>query len=224
MPSLNADFHLRDTGASNALSLDQLPRHRWYFIKEGFSPTLVQEAIRSDGARKGDILLDPFSGSGTVPLAAVAGGLKAQSFEVNPFLRFLSSAKLIDTDAKGLTKTAQEIRKAMAKPVKSPLEGYSTFSSGNPWKRWLFNNGVLRSYEAAQRSLSGMPEMHRQLLKLVLLGAAIDCCNATRDGKCLRYKKDWKKTRYGADDFAAAFDVRLKNGRRRPQGMSARRR
>src|SRR6266550_4171744 len=83
--TLNSGFSLRDQGVSNALGLDKLPRHRWYFVKEGFSPRLVEQAITTDGVGRGELLLDPFSGSGTAPLTAVLLGLRSRAFEVNPF-------------------------------------------------------------------------------------------------------------------------------------------
>jgi hypothetical protein len=39
--------------------------------------------------------------------------------------------------------------------------------------------------------------------------AAMDNCNAKTDGKCLRYKKEWKKLAYGAEDFVRSFESHL---------------
>jgi hypothetical protein len=37
----------------------------------------------------------------------------------------------------------------------------------------------------------------------------MDCCNAAQDGKCLRYRSDWKKRDMGKDDFVTALTARL---------------
>lgn len=187
----NTEFLLRGQGVSNALETDALPRHRWYFVKEGFSPKLVQQAIDTDGVRSGELLLDPFSGSGTVPLTGALAGLRTHAFEVNPFLRFLSSAKLRKTSTTFFKEASASVLRAMAKPTPSPLEGYSTFTPGNRWNRWLFPIPVLRTFESGRRAAAESSPDERALLKLALIGAAMDCCNATRDGKCLRYRKDW---------------------------------
>ncbi len=210
MHSLNSNFPLKDKGVSNALTTSDLPRHRWYFVKEGFSPRLVEEAISTEGLESGELLLDPFSGSGTAPLTAATAGLKTVGFEVNPFLRFLSATKLVQIDHKALKVSAESVLRGFKRPQSSPLEGFSTFASGNPWNRWLFNRNVLRSYEGGNAALDRVPRSHRNLLKLLLLGATLDCCNATRDGKCLRYRKNWRESGYNRQDLIDAFDVRLK--------------
>jgi len=193
MVTVNADFPLRDQGVSSALGTDRLPRHRWYFVKEAFSPKLVQQAVEADGVRPDEILLDPFSGSGTVPLTGALAGLCTRAFEVNPFLRFLSSTKLREASASVFRTASVSVLHALDKAVESPLEGYSTFTTGNRWNRWLFPTAVLRSFESGRRVAIAAPYGERALLKLALIGAAMDCCNAARDGKCLRYRKDWSK-------------------------------
>src|SRR6266581_2100858 len=91
---LNHRFLLRDLDYSNGRDTFELPRHRWYALKEAFSPALVKHAAAAAGCKKGDVLLDPFCGSGTVTLAAAELGLRASGIEVNPFLAFVSQAKL----------------------------------------------------------------------------------------------------------------------------------
>ena len=66
----NPDFYLSNQGVSNATDTLNLPRHRWYYYKEGFSPYLVEKAIESCELQKDDIILDPFIGSGTTAAAA----------------------------------------------------------------------------------------------------------------------------------------------------------
>src|ERR1041385_4548629 len=123
MFALNCNFPLRDRGASNALGLDTLPRHRWYFVKEGFSPMLVEQAIRTDGVEADEVLLDPFSGSGTVPLAGALAGLRPHAFELNPFLRFLSATKLKQANADEFRTASQIVLRSLKKSFESPLEG-----------------------------------------------------------------------------------------------------
>ena len=205
----NDNFSLRDQGASNALALDKLPRHRWYFVKEGFSPKLVEQAVMTDGVRPGEVLFDPFSGSGTVPLTGALCGLQVRAFEVNPFLRFLSETKLLQAAPLAFRKSSSRVLRETERPVPSALEGYSTFTQGNRWGRWLFPKPVLRSFEAGRRLIAKIDKEHRDLLQLALIGAAMDCCNATRDGKCLRYKKGWADCEATASEFRGRFEERV---------------
>jgi hypothetical protein len=208
MYTVNTQYRLRDLGFSNALAIDELPRHRWYFVKEGFSPKLVEQAIAIDDVHRGDILLDPFSGSGTVPLTGALCGLQTRGFEVNPFLRFLSTAKLRQVSPGLFCAASRIVLHSLKKSVPSPLEGFSTFTKGNRWNRWLFPRNILRSFEAGCQSLGKVHVELRDLLHLALLGAAMDCCNATRDGKCLRYKKDWRNKQANVSQFQRQFEKR----------------
>jgi hypothetical protein len=208
MFELNEKFPLRDKDASNAMGLGEMPRHRWYLVKEGFSPKMVEEAVSTDGVQPGQLLLDPFSGSGTVPLAGALAGLRAQAFEVNPFLHFLSASKLSRCSANAFRKARRAVLRGAERQIASPLEGYSTFTKGNRWERWLFPTRVLRSFEAGWQVAATSDSQTRRLLQLALLGAAMDCCNATRDGKCLRYHNNWIENEATTSQFRSRLEVR----------------
>jgi hypothetical protein len=208
MPTLNSDFHLRNKGVSNALGIDSLPRHRWYFVKEGFSPKLVEQAIQIEGVRPGEILLDPFSGSGTTAVTGALAGLQTHAFELNPFLRFLTSAKLRKVSSSAFRRASVDVLRALETSCPSPLEGFSTFTKGNRWDRWLFPISVLRSFESGKRATSHADADQRALLRLALIGAAMDCCNASRDGKCVRYSEDWRKHQATSTKLRERFQFR----------------
>jgi hypothetical protein len=205
---LNDNFHLKDKGVSNALEIETLPRHRWYFVKEGFSPKLVEHAITVGGLRQRELLMDPFSGSGTAPLTGALAGLKVHAFELNPFLRFLSATKLQQVQASEFREAANKLVQHFDCGTPSMLEGYSTFTQGNRWKRWLFPTDVLRTFEAGRLALKNTPPGSRRLLKLALLASIMDCCNATRDGKCLRYAEGWQEEQSTPQDFKQRFEDR----------------
>ena len=211
MLAVRSEFPLRDKGVSNASPIETIPRQRWYFVKEGFSPKLVAQALEIDEVKPGEMLLDPFSGSGTVPLAGAIAGLRTVAFVVNPFLRFLSAAKLRKARAAQFRRASDVVLQALQKPIASPLEGYSTFTRGNRWKRWLFPVSVLRAFEAGKHAAAEADGPNqRALLKLALIGAAMDCCNAMRDGKCLRYTEGWAKHQVTAARFQDRFESRAK--------------
>ena len=89
MPILiNESYLLKDTNASNAVDTINLPRHRWYYYKEGFSPELVKNAIEDLGIGDDSLVIDPFNGSGTVTLTCSMQGVRALGIEVNPFTAF----------------------------------------------------------------------------------------------------------------------------------------
>src|SRR5215208_5498851 len=81
--------------AIDALETASLPRCRWYFFKEAFSSAVVEKAIEYAECKPGDLVVDPFVGSGTVPLVASESALVSRGLEVNHFLDFVSRTKLV---------------------------------------------------------------------------------------------------------------------------------
>lgn len=194
MSPVNENYHLKDLGYSNADSTVEAPRHRWYFYKEGFSPQLVENAIELSGIGKNDVIIDPFNGSGTTTLTAALKGFRSVGIEVNPFTSYLSSSKLKNADLKEFKKYKGKLLNAVENGSKSNLIGFSTFSKNEELEKWLFNDEILNSFEGGWNFASKIPSNNiRKLFRLSLIIAAMDNCNATRDGKCLRYRLSWKE-------------------------------
>jgi DNA modification methylase len=210
MTVINENFHLKDAGISNAVDTVNAPRHRWYYYKEGFSPGLVEKAIEIAGLRKGDVIFDPFNGGGTTTLTASLLQHKSIGIDVNPFTCFLASAKLRNMSHKNFSNHKAELEKAITIGSESDLIGYSTFSERETIDKWLFNEEVLRAFEGGWRYLDKIkPCATRQLLKLALISTAMQNCNATRDGKCLRYRSSWKDNGFNGLTFANALKTKL---------------
>lgn len=79
---------------------DQLPVHRWFKFKEGFSADLLKTLLSSlklNGS-KSICILDPFCGAGTTLVSAqeLSGfrEITAVGIERNPFIHFMASAKV----------------------------------------------------------------------------------------------------------------------------------
>jgi DNA modification methylase len=208
---LNETFELRGSGCSTSEDCSKLPRHRWYVIKEGFSPEVFKSAAESIKLSKEEAVLDPFCGSGTVPLTASLHGHAALGIEVNPFLAFVSRTKLTQGRPGPVRKHLPAVLKGLRRGATSQLESYSTFSETKDSAKWLFNRSVLRSFEGGWSASLQCPQPASDLLKLSLLGAAMDNCNATADGKCLRYRKHWTTAKFGKSSFEEAFEGRIDN-------------
>ena len=210
MGLINENYHLKDLGYSNADSTIELPRHRWYFYKEGFSPNLVEQAIEISGIEKDDVILDPFNGSGTTTLTAALKGFRSIGIEVNPFTSYLSSAKLKNANLNEFRKLKEGLLSAANKGKKSKLIGFSTFSKSEGLDKWLFNDDVLSSFEGGWNHTSEISSYKiRKLFRLSLITAAMKNCNATRDGKCLRYRLSWKDYNFRKESFLESLSARL---------------
>lgn len=209
LDDLNEQHPLRGTGCSNSDDAASLPRHKWYFVKEAFSPRVVERAIDESGFGADDILVDPFCGSGTVPLTSSLKKHQAVGFEVNPFLAFVARTKLQHCLPSTIEHHSATVKTRAGYGKTSSLETYSSFSEAGGSEKWLFNKEVLRSFEGGWSATTGLQAPVRDLLRLSLIGAAMDSCNAFKDGKGLRYRSKWQELNFGRDHFVSAFEKRI---------------
>lgn len=194
---------------SNSLDCEDAPRHRWFAIKEGFSHKLLGKALDECGLARGCRVFDPFGGGGTTAVAALSLGSPCITVEVNPFLAFIARCKLVRELPSDWLNASKKVLRALHREKHSDLEGFSTFSETKGASKWLFNTKVLRTFEAAWRVAIATSNPSGKLIRLALLCAAMDCCNAYADGKCLRYRSDWKQRAFDGSDLRVAFLHRL---------------
>jgi DNA modification methylase len=72
---------------------ERLPVHRWFPYVQGFSAEFVGRVLGENGIGPGDTVLDPFAGSGTVPLVARLAGAASVGIELMPIAAFVARAK-----------------------------------------------------------------------------------------------------------------------------------
>ncbi len=198
---INSNFVLKNTGVSNAEETIYLPRHRWYYYKEGFSPTIVKDAIEIYNLNENNLILDPFNGSGTVTLTAAENSIPSIGLEVNPFTSFVANVKTLNTYQKILSELLENTLEEIEKGRMSKLERYSTFTELSGKIKWLFNLDVLRSFEGGFSFLSSKKTDAANILKLALISSIMKNSNAKKDGKCLRYKNNWQSLNYNKKTF-----------------------
>jgi DNA modification methylase len=182
-----------------------LPRHRWYYFKEGFSPLLVDFAIKKNDIKEKDLIIDVFSGSGTVPLVSSTANINSIGFEVNPFMTFVAKTKLSNTKESTFKFYLDKVINGIKKEEISNLEDYSTFCNNRKNDKWLFNKSVLRGFEGGWKTTKEIPCKVAKLYRLALVSAAMINSNAVKDGKCLRYKKSWKELSYSKKSLLDNF-------------------
>jgi DNA modification methylase len=208
MSLISQETHIySERDLSSFLKNRELPRHRWLEFKEGFSAELVQVAV-SEAKRKRPRILDPFSGSGTTVVEAARLGCKATAIEVNPLLFDVTSAKCHPwmEDTRKLSIWRDRVLKGSCIEERSPLEGQSTFTEDARVDKWIFNTSVLRGYTALSTAVRGINASWNTAMKIASLSALMDSSNVRRDGKCVRYKKNWKQVGLSSRDFRDAFE------------------
>ncbi|MCK4663183.1 MAG: hypothetical protein KAT68_09980 [Bacteroidales bacterium] len=203
---LNRDFGLNNQGVSNAIESKELPRHRWYYYKEGFSPNLVKAAIKSYNLNSDNLIMDPFNGSGTVTLTASENNIPSIGLEINPFTSFVAKTKVLNSNSKILSELFYKILSEIEKgKVFNELEKYSTFTELSGKDKWLFNLEVVRAFYGGFNYLEVNNSNASNLLKLALLTSVMENSNAKKDGKCLRYKNNWQSLQYSKNSLIESF-------------------
>ena len=84
---------VRDVSSTFAANLS-LPIHRWFRYPAGFSAAWVRETLTIEKRSGRERVLDPFAGSGTVPLESESVGLQGVGIEAHPFMARVARAKL----------------------------------------------------------------------------------------------------------------------------------
>ena len=128
----NEDFirsrvaHLEKVGGKKTLYTDIIDKfgdtnayafHNLYPYKGKFYPRIVRTLINTFGLKKGDLVLDPFNGSGTATHEASLMGIKSVGIDVTPMGVILSELKnnLLFIDEKKLDFHFQDLKDILQK-------------------------------------------------------------------------------------------------------------
>ncbi len=105
---LTVDSQVRAAASGTFVPNMKLPVHRWFRYSAGFSAGWVSEVLKG----RGEItVLDPFVGSGTVPVEADKLRLMSYGVEAHPFVYRLAKGKLSwDSDIECFEGAVEKIR------------------------------------------------------------------------------------------------------------------
>lgn len=163
--------------------------HRWAPYVQGFSASFVQsifDLYKNEYANP--VILDPFSGCGTVLVQSKLNGYPSFGTELNPLLQFIADVKVNcwDVSPSYLIGTYHKLPKDKRSPAPSFLRSASHF-----------NPGVLKNLELLKGGIDSIkPKSDKQtkvknLLKMAFSSILIDCSNLKRS-PCLGYAKSKK--------------------------------
>ena len=82
-----------ENGKKNKIQNDDVPIHSWYQFVLGYPPHLVQSYLSKFDIKNGNIILDPFCGTGTTPVECMKKGIQNYGIEANRMAYFASKVK-----------------------------------------------------------------------------------------------------------------------------------
>ena len=194
-------FSNRSTEAVTFRGKMSLPIHRWYRLTPSFSPQLADDIADHFHLTHRDMVLDPFSGVGTVPLCMKYRNVPACSIELNPYLHFVSTVKTRDyRDVQAIREVFDEfIEHFTLESERIPADGLlRDYLEENaefippihkPEKWWSPRN--LAHLTCLRRLLMGFETCatHKDLLAMGIAGILIPVSNAKHNHVSLTFAK-----------------------------------
>ncbi|MEM5868617.1 MAG: DNA methyltransferase [Candidatus Aenigmatarchaeota archaeon] len=157
----------------------KLPIYNWLYFKEGFSRDFVFMMLEKFNIKQGNLVLDPFCGSGTTLLACKEKGIDSIGFDVLPIAVFASRVKTRDYDIEKLKLHAKQLLKAKFKRLPIPKELLKFFSIYTLEDAIFFKNEIMKIEDLSTR----------EFFLLALINASIKCSYIYKDGGSLKVRK-----------------------------------
>ena len=164
--------------------------HRWYYYKEGFSPLLPDRLVDSLGTAGTGVVLDPFLGVGTTPVALRSRPdvTSVLGSEYSPFAHFVATTKVAaaQVDPKRLRRAARRLVNFKADGRTLTIPPLTSLSDER-----IFRRRDLYDLLGARRAIEedeALTEAERAFFLLGLAAIVEDVSGAMKDGRALRIR------------------------------------
>jgi len=157
------------------------PIYNWFPMKEAFSRDLVCLLTETWGLHGGDLLLDPFCGVGTTPLACRELGLDCVGFDVHPMMLLASRVKLRDYAAEELKRAIESLMGLKLEKTEVEVPGFVAR---------VFPRSILEEIFSLRKKIAEVAdEGVREFMLLGLAIAAMKCSWVYKDGAAIKVVK-----------------------------------
>jgi len=156
-------------GNKNKVSPGDGAFHNWYRFVLSFPPHLVRHYIQKFKVQKGNVILDPFCGTGTTIVESKQNKISSVGIEANPFAHFASSVKINwNIDTKVLESVVRDVAVQTRDILKSQGINDNSLLNGNIKEQQLstLDKNALRLL--ITNSISPLP-LHKTLTLLSIL-------------------------------------------------------
>jgi hypothetical protein len=162
-------------------------RHGWLRLTPAYSLHVVEEILETASAD--DVVLDPFSGTGTTPLASAVHGIPCHALDINPFLIWLGNLKctaFCESSKTELTDSASTIIGHLKGQRRVRTEWTPELKNIEKW----WDEPVLQSLSRLYRRIDKWEEgSARELLKVCFLRTMIGCAHVSFGHQSMSFKK-----------------------------------
>lgn len=180
-------------------------RHGWLRLTPAYGVRLVRDRISH--MPSGSVITDPFSGTGTTPLAAAELGHRGQSIDINPFLVWLGTVKTANY--------SEDTLLAVADAAKSVIAAAREHEQDNDlWQPSLFkiekwwSPGSLHALKALRNEIDEFDGPVRDLLEIGLCRTLISSSNAAFNHQSMSFKQaSTEPALFAASDVDRALDA-----------------
>lgn len=159
--------------------------HSWLKYKEGFSANLVNILLDEMEAGSGDLIMDPFLGSGTTALVCQMRGINSIGYDIMPIsdVSIKAKANCLDYDLselKGMLNAVQQL----TVPV-----GYNTHISSVTITEDAYPEGtaIFLQYISEWRDNSNYSDIAKNLLTLCIINSLERISYTTKSGQYLSW-------------------------------------
>lgn len=161
--------------------------HRWSPYIQGFSASFVEDVIDKYKLGKGDVVLDPFVGSGTVLVCAKMRGANSIGVDLMPLMTFMAKVKTTwDIDTSDVNKELDRIRQ------NRDIKEDGTLLPFLKETKRHFDEEILNDLLVLKRLILNTKNYKiRDLFLLAFASILVNCSNLKRS-PCLGYVKDKK--------------------------------
>ena len=176
--------------------------HSWLKYKEGFSAGLVNTLLDDMGAVPGDLVMDPFMGSGTTALVCQMRGINSVGFDIMPI-----SAVSINAKANVMRYSIKEIEDLLADVLKLVLpDGYNKttpYVTITDTAYPEFNEKFIQ-FATDWIASSDYSDVAKNLFTLCMINALERCSYTWKSGQYLSWDCRSKKVQQANKERAAA--------------------
>ena len=161
------------------------PMHNWLKYKEGFSAELVNILLDEMGISTGDIIMDPFMGSGTTAIACQMRGIHSIGYDIMPLSNVAIKAKsnVLNYKIPELEMLIKEFSSLSMPENYLKRTPYVTITASAYPK---FNEQFIQ-FATDWITQSNYPQKLKNLFTLCVLNSLERCSYTAKDGQYLRW-------------------------------------